>query len=438
MANVIFKNGLRANYDAITKDALTFYRVQETNGKFNLYLGEMKISNDDDVQEALRKIGVNETAIGTNKTDIAKLREDLNKLTGDSSESIQSLLDNLEGRLNNAIQAVDTKAETNKTAIANEVTRAQSAEGALDTKITELTTLVNQNETDIEAKVSAHGVTIGQHTNTLDNHEGRIGSLESKDTELAGAIATEKGRIDKLVGSDADTSVRAIAAEEVAKIVDGAPESYDTLKEIADWITNDTTGAADMANDIKALQQTAENHGTLLTTQGEAIDALEEALDKADTGIKARLTNAEAAIGENAKDITANANAIDAINHSTTGILAQAKSHAQGLVDDLSDKHDDDMLAVDGKFEGVNKQIEDIDDAIEAINDADDGILAQATALIEQLRGSLKSAAYEDATAFDASGSADQALADAKEYTDGKFDAAKAYTDSCLTWQSIS
>ena len=55
-------------------------------------------------------------------------------------------------------------------------------------------------------------------------------------TTLTNAINTEKGRVDKLVGSDANKSVRAIAAEETAKIVDGADASYDTLREIATWI----------------------------------------------------------------------------------------------------------------------------------------------------------------------------------------------------------
>ena len=49
-------------------------------------------------------------------------------------------------------------------------------------------------------------------------------------------------------------SVRQISAEEVAKIVNGADTKYDTLKEISDWILNDTTGAASMANDIQALK----------------------------------------------------------------------------------------------------------------------------------------------------------------------------------------
>lgn len=56
-----------------------------------------------------------------------------------------------------------------------------------------------------------------------------------------------------LIGTDTGKSARAISAEEVAKVVAGAPTSYDTLKEIAAWITNDTTGAAKMANDISRL-----------------------------------------------------------------------------------------------------------------------------------------------------------------------------------------
>ena len=74
---------------------------------------------------------------------------------------------------------------------------------------------------------------------------------DSSDLETLG------GKVDVLIGSvegDGSKSVRAISAEEVAKVVAQAPTSYDTLKEIADWILNDTTGAAAMANDISALK----------------------------------------------------------------------------------------------------------------------------------------------------------------------------------------
>lgn len=49
-------------------------------------------------------------------------------------------------------------------------------------------------------------------------------------------------------------SIKQISAEEVAKIVNSADTKYDTLKEISDWILNDTTGAASMANDIQSLK----------------------------------------------------------------------------------------------------------------------------------------------------------------------------------------
>lgn len=75
--------------------------------------------------------------------------------------------------------------------------------------------------------------------------------------EIARAKAAEKANADAisaLVGTDTNKTVRAIAAEETAAIVAGADSKYDTLKEIADFIMNDETGAAAMANDIAALK----------------------------------------------------------------------------------------------------------------------------------------------------------------------------------------
>ena len=55
-------------------------------------------------------------------------------------------------------------------------------------------------------------------------------------------------------GFATEQSIRQISAEEVARIVNSADTKYDTLKEISDWILNDTTGAASMANDIQSLK----------------------------------------------------------------------------------------------------------------------------------------------------------------------------------------
>ena len=79
-----------------------------------------------------------------------------------------------------------------------------------------------------------------------------IGENKAAHEANAAAIAVLNGDANT-VGSVANTA-NAAAAAEVAKIVANADADFDTLKEIADWILNDTTGAADMANDIAALQ----------------------------------------------------------------------------------------------------------------------------------------------------------------------------------------
>lgn len=53
---------------------------------------------------------------------------------------------------------------------------------------------------------------------------------------------------------DGDASTEGSVAYRVAQIVANAPENYDTLKEIADWIENDTDGAAAM--NLKITQNT--------------------------------------------------------------------------------------------------------------------------------------------------------------------------------------
>ena len=82
--------------------------------------------------------------------------------------------------------------------------------------------------------------------------------LENKaynDSELRGLIKANTDAITILNGDGAvEGSVSKKVAEGIASVVAGADASFDTLKEIADWIVNDTTGAASMANKISALE----------------------------------------------------------------------------------------------------------------------------------------------------------------------------------------
>ena len=62
-------------------------------------------------------------------------------------------------------------------------------------------------------------------------------------------IAGLQSQIDTISGSGSGSIDSRIQAA-IASIVDGAPAAFDTLKELADWITDDQSGAAKMAADI--------------------------------------------------------------------------------------------------------------------------------------------------------------------------------------------
>lgn len=113
---------------------------------------------------------------------------------------------------------------------------------------------------------------IGENATAISGINSKIGSVtEGKtvvemiadaqtaatydDSAIRGLISTNKTAIDTLIGDVADDknkSARTMAQEEVAKIVAEAPESFDTLKEIADWITDHDTDVVTMNNNIKA------------------------------------------------------------------------------------------------------------------------------------------------------------------------------------------
>ena len=112
------------------------------------------------------------------------------------------------------------------------------------------------------AKIKAKGYAVEEDLGALTSKDevAKTDLASALSTEISNAtsnIATQTGRIDTLVGNesgDGAKSVRNISAEEVAKIVASAPESLDTLKEIADWISEHSDDAAAMNSAIVALQ----------------------------------------------------------------------------------------------------------------------------------------------------------------------------------------
>lgn len=134
----------------------------------------------------------------------------------------------------------------------------------------------------------------------LDALEAVVGADDT--TGLRKRIAANEKSISTLVGEDTGKSARSIASEEVVKVVAGAPEAYDTLKEIADWISTHGTDATAMNSAIKALEAILDGFGT---DEGETA-TVKEYVDDAIAALK---------IGDYAKaaDLTALAGRVTAI-----------------------------------------------------------------------------------------------------------------------------
>ena len=256
----------------------------------------------------------------------------------------------------------------------------------------------------VDAKAGKNAEDIAAQATRLTEAEGKIAALEAgtyDDTELRGlisantaaheanatAIATLNGTAET-VGSVANTATT-VAATKVAEIVAGADASFDTLKEIADWILNDTTGAAHMANNIANLQ-TLVGDKAVAEQIAEAISA--EGLNKyalaADlTALVNRVKTLEDAGYQTADAVASAIDAkIAALNlaetYETKGAAAAAETNAKAYADNLNTAMNSRVVALEAidhsKFETAGAAAQALVDA-KAYTDAQ--IAGHVTAL---------------------------------------------------------
>lgn len=281
--------------------------IQGVQTNLNTLAGEGNTATVKGNAEAIN--GIN-TKIGTDaigEKSITKAIADLQASVGDSNEGLGSQVADLKTRMGEAETAIGTKAaQADLTALQGRVTTAEG----------KITTLEGEMDVVQAATAGYNG------TNTI------AAAIKGANDAAAAAQSkanTNEGKINTLVGTDSNKSVRDIAAEETAKIVAGADTNYDTLKEIADWIKSDTTGAAEMANDIAEMQ------GLLGVVEGEDLPAT------VDARIEAAITDANLSQYATAEALTGVSNRVKAIEdapYATTANVATAKSEVIGASGD--------------------------------------------------------------------------------------------------------
>ena len=123
-------------------------------------------------------------------------------------------------------------------------------------------------------------------------------AYKTADTALDGRLVTAEGKLDTLNG-DASTegSVLNTVNAQIATVVAEAPEAFDTLQEIAEWIDTHSDSAIEMDNKITALQtglaaiKATADAAAVKTEVDSSLNGLDARLDAIDGGEK--LTNAK-------------------------------------------------------------------------------------------------------------------------------------------------
>ena len=220
-------------------------------------------------------------------------------------EGLSSRLGTIETTVNNILAPAVTMlvgADTVSGSVSNKI---KTAVEALDATITGEGTFVDVTVTQVDGKIT--GVSVAESNiastsdlNTVDQKiDGEITRATNKENELAGAIDTEKGRIDALIGADVPTeggvqmSVREIVQDEVALQLESEniSDSFDTLKEMAEWLSSHPEDVTAMNDAIGKNTTDITNIKGNIETINTTIEENELIVASALTDLDARLTS---------------------------------------------------------------------------------------------------------------------------------------------------
>ena len=211
------------------------------------------------------------------------------------------------------------------------------------------------------------------------------------DTEVRGLIQDNTDVIGVLNSKATDEgSVKKTVSDEIAKVIAGAPESFDTLKEVSDWIATHGQDAAAMNSAILALQNILDGIGdtasgekaTVVAYVTDAIAALNignYALAADLTALAARVTTLEGSAHTHSnkalldtytqteanladavlkKHDHANKTVLDGIDSAKVAAWDAAEQNAKTYADGLNTAMDTRMTAAEGAIDAVEAEVD--------------------------------------------------------------------------------
>lgn len=286
--------------------------------------------------------------------------------------------------------------------IQNRATAITDAVGALNSSVNDADEagFVSVSVTETAGKLTAIEVTTNDIAKATDL------------TDVSTRVKTNEDAIATLNGDGAG-SVKKQVSDAIAGVVNSAPEAFDTLGEIATWITNDQTGAAAMSAQIAA-------HTTAIADNSTAIANLDSSYKAADTQIRTDFATADASVLSDAKAYAKtavdqahthdNKTVLDGISSAKVSAWDSAEQNAKNYADGLAGNY---ATAAQGAL---------ADSAVQNITTGGTNGTINVDGTEVAVKG-LGSAAYEASTAFDRAGAAADASAAA-------YASAQAYADA--------
>ena len=296
-------------------------------------------------------------------------------------------------RQTNAIAVALQSAKDFATGLGDQYDKA----GTAATKVKELADGAVKTNTDAIATLNGADTVDGSVAKAVKDAktelEGKITASKYDDTKIKADIAANTASIETLNGTG-DGSVDKKVADAVAAIVNNAPESYDTLKEISDWISGHE-------NDASAMNSAIQTNKTDIANLAKLVGALPEG--DASKTIVEYIDSKVGAVDFSSAIATAKQEAIDASKTYSDGLATNYATADQGAKADTALQEADvatlrtdvaDVKASIGEDGATTKAIADAKksgtDASAAVTALANGQVATNTAAISVLSGKVE------------------------------------------------
>lgn len=353
MADVLFKKGLQANYESLgTKEPTTFYY---TTDEKNLYIGDVKLSNDADLQSAIGRLTANEK-------DITSLKDAITKLNGD--EDVDG---SVKKQINDAIKALNLK-DIASSGLAKDVTLEDAAGNFttdnVEAALADLAGKINSTGEAGELSIEAASADDAAKAGYAAIYTFKQGTKEVGKINIAKDMVATAGEI---VNTDADGNEGTFIKLTIAN--NDTPVYIDVASLIE-------YNAVDNADDAEVTLSESEDHkisATLAHVAGSKIDDGTVAKTKLDSGVQASLERADSALQAADKTELADATkkAQDAADAAQTDVNAlkdtvgtAADTETGTAATGIFKKIDDAVSAQATKDAGQDSKIEALEKAV--------------------------------------------------------------------------